>query len=202
MIASEMRNYFKSTKITYDDITKKDIDHLAELLDYEIKRQAALGITHIEGYRLLDKKDVKFKKDGTLKYCYMYVGGNYFPERPCIMFDNTGELTIAFWADAYNISPIIDAFVDWCDDVKNGVYQDKKTEQTDNGYVTVGNKYDLVNEKGKIRDTVIVKKIRGNFFDGFSLKHVASYKYDVTYLKNLGIEAKEVTKEQEEELER
>jgi hypothetical protein len=61
----------------------------------------------------------KFSTNGELKECYLFMNSHYFTQRECISFNKDGFIGFAGWADSRNTKPIIDAFVEWVDNLSN-----------------------------------------------------------------------------------
>ena len=113
----EARNYFKDCGLDYNSITEGDILALVLLLNEEIKKSNNNGEVSIERFTLSKKMDVKYKKDGTLKTCFLFVNGSYFKNRECISFNEDEFIGFAGWASYNNVKPILRAFIKWCDEL-------------------------------------------------------------------------------------
>lgn len=109
------RQYFKDKGLTYDDITEGDICTLVMLLNKHIKQANKDGITSVNTIRMSEKIDSKYKTNGCLISCYLYVNSHYFTRRECISFNKDGFIGFCGWAEGKNHYPIIDAFREWCD---------------------------------------------------------------------------------------
>lgn len=116
----EARAYFKSKGLTYADITGGDILTLVMMLNQEIKQSNKTGETSVNTMRLSKKIDTKYKPNGTIKSCFLYMNSNYFTRRECISFNKNGFIRFAGWADSQNLNPIMRAFLRWCDELARG----------------------------------------------------------------------------------
>lgn len=103
------REDFKSTGLTYDDVTKADIDVLIDLINQYGAAHKNMKMTVA---RVL-KKDFSFRADGSIIKGYIKVKGPYFDKREAISFNEGGFIGFAGWADKYNIQPFVHAFDGW-----------------------------------------------------------------------------------------
>lgn len=102
------REYFKKSKIVYQDITREDINKLIEFLETELKEHSHFPM------RL--SKIVHFKRNGNnFEHCYLYVNGSYFKKRQAISFEEENWIGFCGWACSNNAQPFIRAFLKWCD---------------------------------------------------------------------------------------
>lgn len=116
----EARAYFKSKGLTYSDITGGDILALVMMLNQEIKRSNKTGETSVNTMSLSKKIDTKYKTNGTIISCFLYMNSHYFTRRECISFNEDGFIGFAGWADSQNLNPIMRAFLRWCDELARG----------------------------------------------------------------------------------
>ena len=114
----EARAKFKEYGLTYNDITDGDILTLIILLNREIKKSNKAGETSVYTMRLSDKRVIKHNHNGTIKECYLYMNSHYFTQRECISFNRDGYIGFAGWADQGNTNPILRAFIEWCNILK------------------------------------------------------------------------------------
>lgn len=63
--------------------------------------------------------DLKKKHNGKLRECYLYMNSHYFTRRECISFNRDGFIGFAGWADSKNTAPIVRAFAEWVDYMKD-----------------------------------------------------------------------------------
>lgn len=117
-LAGSARKKFEEYGLTYDDITDGDILTLVILLNREIKRANKLGETSVN-MRLSDKHIIKHKTNGSIIECYLFVNGSYFTRRECISFNSDGFIGFAGWSGTTNIQPILRAFLEWCEVLKD-----------------------------------------------------------------------------------
>lgn len=113
----EARAYFKDKGLTYKDITSGDILALVLLLNQELKKSNKAGETSVCTMHLSQKISTKYRSNGTLIYCHLYMNSHYFTQRQCISFEESGFIGFAGWADEANLNPIRRAFLRWCDGI-------------------------------------------------------------------------------------
>ena len=111
----EARSYFADKGLTYGDITGGDILALVMMLNQEIKRSNKAGETSVNTMSLSQKIDAKYKTNGTIISCFLYMNSHYFTRRECLSFNENGFIGFAGWADDQNLNPIKRAFLRWCD---------------------------------------------------------------------------------------
>ena len=111
----EARAYFADKGLTYGDITGGDILALIMMLNQEIKRSNRDGETSVNTMSLSQKIDAKYRTNGTLRECFLYMNSHYFTRRECVSFNENGFIGFAGWADTQNLNPIKRAFLRWCD---------------------------------------------------------------------------------------
>lgn len=107
------RQYFVENGFKYEDITEGDICILYMLLNKHIKRAVKAKSMSTDSMRMSQKIDSKYRTNGTLKSCYLYINSHYFTQREAISFNLDGFIGFAGWADSSNRQPFIDAFVEW-----------------------------------------------------------------------------------------
>ena len=112
------REYFAESGLTYNDVTEGDILVLVMLLNKHIKKAVKDHETSVESIYLSKKIDMKKRSDGSIICCYLYVNSHYFTKRECISFNRGGFIGFAGWADQGNTNPILRAFLEWCDYLK------------------------------------------------------------------------------------
>lgn len=112
----EARAYFKDKGLKYKDITGAEILALIFILSRELKWSNKVGETS-STMRLSHKIDIKYRSNGSLSSCFLYMNSDYFTRRECISFNTDGFIGFAGWADQANLNPIHRAFLRWCDEV-------------------------------------------------------------------------------------
>ncbi|CAM2142576.1 hypothetical protein JF533_18790 [Bacillus subtilis] len=115
MNSEEARNYFVQKGLSYEDITEGDVCVLVMLLNKHVKQAVKANKMSIDTMRMSQKIKSKYKTNGTLKSCYLYINSHYFTQREAISFNPDGFIGFAGWADSGNRQPIIGAFVEWVD---------------------------------------------------------------------------------------
>lgn len=106
------REYFDELGLSYSDINEGDILILSMLVNKELKsskKDQSLAM------RLSQKIKSKYKTNGKLVECYLFVNSHYFTRRECISFNNCGFIGFCGWASDSNAKPIVTAFKKWCD---------------------------------------------------------------------------------------
>lgn len=117
MNRNEAREYFKRKNLNYKDITEGDICTLIILLNKHIKKANKDGITSVNTMRLSEKIKSKYDTHGRLKECYIFINSHYFTRRECISFNKDGFIGFSGWADEGNTTPIMNSFIEWCDNL-------------------------------------------------------------------------------------
>ncbi|MEC2403333.1 hypothetical protein ABES35_16845 [Bacillus subtilis] len=115
MTSEEARNYFVQKGLSYEDITEGDICALVMLLNKHVKQAVKANKMSVDTMRMSQKIKSKYKTNGTLECCYLYINSHYFTQREAISFNPDGFIGFAGWADSGNTQPLIDAFIEWVD---------------------------------------------------------------------------------------
>lgn len=115
----EARDYFNSKGLRYSDITEDDIHLLVEILKHDLRVAMENGETSITGMYVSDNTNIHKREDGTIASCFLRISSYYFADREGISFHSDGFIGIAGWADRKNTKPILQAFIQWCDIMKN-----------------------------------------------------------------------------------
>lgn len=115
MTSEEARNYFVQKGLSYEEITEGDICVLVMLLNKHVKQAAKAHTMSVDTMRMSQKIKSKYKTNGTLISCYLYINSHYFTHREAISFNPDGFIGFAGWADSGNTQPLIDAFIEWID---------------------------------------------------------------------------------------
>lgn len=119
MTNNEAREYFKNKNLSYNDITEGDICTLNMLLNKHIKVACKNHEMSVDSMRMSQKIRSKYRTNGKLIECYLFVNSHYFTRRECISFNKDGFIGFACWASSTNVKPIIEAFIEWCDDLSS-----------------------------------------------------------------------------------
>ncbi len=110
----EARDYFNKTLgLKYSDVNEGDILILCMLINKELK-QTREGLS-VGSMRLSQKITSKYRTNGTLISCALYVNSHYFIQRECITFNSDGFIGFCGWAADDNARPVVMAFKKWCD---------------------------------------------------------------------------------------
>lgn len=115
MNSEEARTYFVQKGLSYEDIYEGDICVLVMLLNKHVKQAVKANKMSVDTMRMSQKIKSKYKTNGTLKCCYLYINSHYFTQREAISFNPDGFIGFAGWADSGNTQPLIDAFIEWVD---------------------------------------------------------------------------------------
>lgn len=125
MTTTEARAYFAESGLTYSDVTLDDLHYLKLLLDEQfIRERKKRAQTHWKPQYWTRVNDAKYYKgeytpEGRLICAYMTGKGAYFNAREVISFDRRGYIGFCGEADSENTQPVLAAFVEWCDWLKN-----------------------------------------------------------------------------------
>lgn len=129
MTREEARNYFREKGLAYSDITITDLRLLSTLLDlnftiqrkYRVKARMddANGAKPVYWLRVNDAKYFKGKYDenGRMLCAFLTGKGTYFTAREVISFNANGFIGFCGEADRQNTEPVLEAFVEWCDEM-------------------------------------------------------------------------------------
>jgi hypothetical protein len=112
---NKAREHFKAKGLTYENITEGDIIVLAMLLNKHVKAANKRHEMSTDSMRMSQKIVSKYKRNGTLISCYLYINSNYFTQREAISFNTGGFIGFCGWADDRNTAPIVAAFMEWVD---------------------------------------------------------------------------------------
>lgn len=118
------RTAFADAKLTYADITAGDICVLVMMLNKHIKKAVKEHAMSTDSMHMSDKIKAKYRSNGTIISCYLYINAHYFTQRECISFNEEGFIGFCGWADDRNTAPIVNAFLEWVDALReaaNGV---------------------------------------------------------------------------------
>lgn len=112
------RDYYKKCGITYKNIKMIDVYKLIQLLNKNIALANScmimINVPKLTG----SSKNIYFKND-ELIFAEIRVKGTYFNDREAVTFYEDGYIGLCGWADNNNSIPIIIAFKEWCDYMKN-----------------------------------------------------------------------------------
>ena len=116
--SDEARQKFSDYGLSYSDITEGDILTLVMLLNQEIKKSNKIGETSTNSMHMSSKIRMTKNTNGTIKSCYLFLNSHYFERRECISFNVDGFIGFAGWADVGNKNPLLRAFLQWCEKIK------------------------------------------------------------------------------------
>ena len=109
------REYFKSKGLTYANVTSGDICILAMLLNKNVKTANKRHEMSTDSMHMSDKIKSKYKTNGEIISCYLFINSHYFTQREAISFNEDGFIGFCGWADDRNTAPIVAAFMEWVD---------------------------------------------------------------------------------------
>lgn len=110
----EAREYFKNKNLSYEDIDKRSIFILRDLIKKELK--TSISNNECDDKLIISDKIRFYIKDNLkIQECYLYLNSDYFENRECISFNKDGFIGFAGWACTNNVLPILRAFIKWCD---------------------------------------------------------------------------------------
>ena len=116
MTSDKAREYFTEKGLTYEKISEGDICVLALLLNKHLKQANKKKVTSVN-MRMSEKIKSKYRTNGTIKECYLFMNSHYFNQREAISFNKDGFIGFAGWADSGNKEPVIKAFIEWVDSI-------------------------------------------------------------------------------------
>lgn len=112
--ASEAVEYFKTSGVLYSDIDRAALDALLAFADIELaKCRLNPDTPHKRSMRMLERVDVR--GSGRCFEARLMVTCDNFDQREAFLFEPSGFINIAGWADSHNVQPFIAAFVEWVD---------------------------------------------------------------------------------------
>lgn len=124
MTRDEARAYFKEKGLTYDYITRTDLDLLAAMLNVHIvkHRRERLNAGETPYWvrvhpGILPRKDGGggWTEEGGLVYSFITAKGETFTTRPAVSFSRDGHIGLCGGVSDEDAAPILEAFVEWVD---------------------------------------------------------------------------------------
>lgn len=109
------REYFSNANLTYADIQPKDLYLLRNMIAWYVEASGLMQNT----FRVNDT--IKFNLDkinGNLIEAYIRVRSFNFESREAISFNKNGFIGFCGELDSTHTKPIIDAFIEWVDKIK------------------------------------------------------------------------------------
>ena len=114
------RKYFKKCNLDYNLI---DIDYLYDLIRITNKKIAETDTCCVMMCQPT-RKQTKFKNKNSMRdliYAELRVKGTYFDDREAYTFNEDGFIGFCGWADGRNCLIFTEAFMEWCDYLKDKV---------------------------------------------------------------------------------
>ena len=115
MLKTECRELFAARGLTYADVTAGDVCVLTMMLNKHVKAASNAGKMSTDTMHMSDKVQAKYKSNGTLLECFLFMNSHYFTRRDCISFLRNGDIEFMSWADDRNTAPVLAAFTEWID---------------------------------------------------------------------------------------
>lgn len=107
------RSYFKSSGLSYGDLTTDRIKVLHKMLDEKMRASGLMK----NSYRMAKLFKSKKRREGV--YFDLTCCSFYFEGRQAVTFEPNGFIGFAGWSDDENVVPILEAFKEWVDYLVN-----------------------------------------------------------------------------------
>ena len=122
MTRNEARQYFRDKGLSYADISRSDLALLGAFINrnFAAERAAAvkagadpywLRVNSARHYR------GKWTETGAMVCAFLTGKGEYFTAREVVYFNADGWIGFCGHADDKNAQPVLEAFVEWCDEM-------------------------------------------------------------------------------------
>lgn len=117
---NKARESFKQSGLTYDDLTRKNLQRLRNIINVKMVQGKYIRGT----FRCKQRPFIQVIDSGKL-YAGIKCEAFYFNDRgdvecsrEVVTFNSDGFIGFAGWADEYNIKPIIEGFIEWVEELK------------------------------------------------------------------------------------
>lgn len=122
MTRNEARQYFRDKGLSYADISRTDLALLGALLDRNFAREKKLldsfGLYHYwERVNSARHYRGEWTETGAMVCAFLTGKGAYFSCRDVISFNRDGFIGFCGDASDKNAQPVLEAFVEWCDEL-------------------------------------------------------------------------------------
>lgn len=124
MTRNEARQYFRDKGLTYADISRTDLALLGALIDRnfarEKKKHLRVGLLYPYYWERVNSARHfrgEWTENGALVRAFLTGKGAYFSCREVISFNRDGWIGFCGEAADGNARPILEAFVEWCDEL-------------------------------------------------------------------------------------
>ena len=114
MTTDEARSVFKSSGLTYKDLSRDNLKRLRTAINDQMTDDDSI------------MKELKCRyrfrvsiADGHINQAYLGCKSYKFDDREAVSFNSDGFIGFAGWADSTNIQPILLGFVDWVQGMVN-----------------------------------------------------------------------------------
>ena len=125
MNRDDARKKWKESGLDYSILSKENLYGLARRLNHELinfkewKENCNVQSAWIELHYLKRNPFYCYQENGKLIWVEFTLDSQYFSKRECITFNGDGFIGFAGWACDKNVQPILKAFCDWVDWVKD-----------------------------------------------------------------------------------
>lgn len=113
----QARNYFTHIGLSYGHITFARVKKLHAILD-ECLKESGIFDKSLKCHKDID---FKFTEEGGMAHAAIKCSANYFTGRQAIEFEENGFIGFAGWSGDHAVKPMLEAFIQWCDLVKQEV---------------------------------------------------------------------------------
>ena len=123
MTRNEARQYFRDSGLTYADISRTGLDLLSALLNRNFarwkKEQVCLGAPCNYWERVNSARHYRgeWTEAGAMVCAFLTGKGAYFSCREVVSFNRSGYIGFCGDASDLNTLPVLEAFVEWCDEL-------------------------------------------------------------------------------------
>lgn len=123
MTRNEARQYFRDKGLTYKDISRTDLALLSSLINRNFAKERAAAIkAGKDPYWLRVNSARNYKGDfapftGFMVCAFLTGKGEYFTAREVVSFNRDGYIGFCGDASDRNAQPVLEAFVEWCDEM-------------------------------------------------------------------------------------
>ena len=122
MTRKEARDYFRDKGLTYADVCRTDLALLSAIINRNFARErAAARRTGKDPYWLRVNSARHYRGEwsvaGSMICAFLTGKGEYFTSREVVYFNADGWIGFCGHADDKNAQPVLEAFVEWCDEL-------------------------------------------------------------------------------------
>lgn len=123
MTRQEAREYFKAKGLTYADISRTDVALLGTFLNRSFAKARAEAIAAgDEPYWVRVNSGYHYRGGfgegtGAMLWAYLTGKGGHFAVMEVVSFNRGGRINFCSDASDKNTQPVLEAFVEWCDEL-------------------------------------------------------------------------------------